>query len=229
MVLASSVQWVEMPVNSLRDLLVQGADKLSLQLTSTQIEQLLNYLEILSKWNCVYNLTAISDPKEMVVAHLLDSLSIMPYLKQLELQPWIDVGSGAGLPGIPLAIACPDVEITLIDSNAKKTRFLTQVIMDLMLSNVQVINQNVLQFHPKALFGLILSRAFSSVSNMLQVTKHLICDGGCFVAMKGRDPHGELANLPWGVELEGVFQLDVPGLSADRHLVILKNQGIVTI
>ncbi len=182
--------------------------------------KLLDYLALLQKWNRVYNLTAIRDEKEMFVKHLLDSLSVAPYVSSKRL---IDVGTGAGLPGIPLAIVFPERQIDLLDSNSKKTRFLIQAKADLGLSNVQVIQQRVEQYAPEILYDGVISRAFASLDDMLSWTRHLLASDGCWWAMKAQKTQDEVAHLPEFAKMLQVFNLDVPGLSAQRTLIQIEN------
>lgn len=182
--------------------------------------KLLDYLALLQKWNRVYNLTAIRDEKEMFVKHLLDSLSVAPYVSSKRL---IDVGTGAGLPGIPLAIVFPERQIDLLDSNSKKTRFLIQAKADLGLSNVQVIQQRVEQYAPEILYDGVISRAFASLDDMLSWTRHLLASDGCWWAMKAQKTQDEVAHLPEFAKMLQVFNLDVPGLSAQRTLIQIGN------
>ncbi len=197
-------------------LLTDGLTALGLVLDMEQQEKLLAYVALLYKWNKTYNLTAVRDPLEMVGKHLLDSLAILPHLHGPRI---LDVGSGAGLPGIPLAIAAPRLELTLLDSNSKKTRFLVQAKGELGLSNLSVVHSRVEQFRPERLFDTVTARAFASLADMLAGTAHLLAPGGCLLAMKGEYPTEELAALPPGVEVREVIALTVPGLQAQRHLV----------
>lgn len=182
--------------------------------------KLLDYLALLQKWNRVYNLTAIRDEKEMFVKHLLDSLSVAPYVSSNRL---IDVGTGAGLPGIPLAIIFPDRQIDLLDSNSKKTRFLIQAKADLGLHNVQIVQQRVEHYHPDILYDGVISRAFASLDDMLHWTRHLLKPQGCWWAMKAQKTQDEVAHLPEFAKMLQVFNLDVPGLSAQRTLIQIEN------
>lgn len=182
-------------------------------------EKILQFLDLMSRWNQVYNLTAIKDPKEMVWLHLIDSLSINPYLKG---QRIIDVGTGAGLPGIPLALINPEKQFVLLDSNSKKTRFLIQVIAELKLTNVEVIHARVEEFKPATGFDSILSRAFSAIQVMLSKTQHLLAREGQFIAMKGVYPEQELAEIPSGYRVAEVHKLNIKGLLAERHVVCVE-------
>ena len=178
--------------------------------------KLLDYLALLNKWNKVYNLTAIRDPHQMVSHHLLDSLSV---LKHLWPGQWLDVGCGAGLPGIVLAIAQPDWHFTLLDSNSKKTSFVQQAIIELGLSNAEVICARVEDWRPAEHFDGIISRAYTELGDFLRSTRHLIAEQGRWAAMKG-SPDQELARLPRGCRVDRVIPLQVPGLHAVRSLVI---------
>ncbi|MBX9704953.1 MAG: 16S rRNA (guanine(527)-N(7))-methyltransferase RsmG [Gammaproteobacteria bacterium] len=183
------------------------------------ISDLAEYLRLMAQWTRAYNLTSVRDPVQMISRHLMDSLSIMPYLKG---QYFLDVGTGAGLPGIPLAILNPDLEFTLLDSNGKKVRFLHQVVRDLGLDNVVVEKERAEDFYPGIEFDGILSRAFSSIRENILNTYHLCAPGGEFLAMKGIYPAAELTDLPEGFEVVEVHHLDVPGLEGERTLVRIK-------
>ncbi len=183
------------------------------------IEKLKQFLALLEKWNKVYNLTAIKTPRDRVVKHILDSLAVGQFL---EGDQTLDVGTGAGLPGIPLAIVYPDKQFTLLDSNSKKTAFLMQVVAELQLKNVQIVNQRVESYKSEACFDIILTRAFSSINDMLSGTRHLCCQQGVFLAMKGVYPKEELANLPNEFVVDKVECLVIPELMAERHLVFIR-------
>ncbi len=197
--------------------LQQGLREMGLELPPTAVEKLLNFLQLLEKWNKSYNLTAVRDPEQMVPRHLLDSLSVLPYLQGPRV---LDIGSGAGLPGIPLALARPDIEFTLLDSNAKKTRFITQALHELGLKNVAVAQERVEKFHPAEKFDTLIARAFASIPDMLASSRHLCAPHGRFLLMKGVFPQEELAAVTDGFRSE-VKALTIPGLDAARHLVIL--------
>ena len=197
--------------------LQQGLREMGLELPPPAETKLLNFLELLEKWNKTYNLTAVRDPEQMVPRHLLDSLSVLPYLHGLRV---LDIGTGAGLPGIPLALARPDLEFTLIDSNAKKTRFATQALHELGLKNVAVVQERVEKFHPAEKFDTLIARAFASIPDMLAASRHLCAPNGRFLVMKGVFPQEELAAVTDGYRAE-VKQLTIPGLDAARHMVIL--------
>jgi 16S rRNA (guanine527-N7)-methyltransferase len=199
--------------------LTQGARQLGVDLSEVQHEKLLGYLALLIKWNKAYNLTAVRDPDEMVSRHLLDSLSVVPYI-QGERQ--LDVGSGGGMPGIPLAILFPDMNVTCLDSNGKKTRFLTQVKLELKLDNLQVIHSRAEAFQPEQPFTGIISRAFSSLEDFTQWTRHMGDSQTRWLAMKGLHPADELVALPADFHLESAQALAVPGCQGQRHLLILR-------
>ena len=199
----------------------KGARELGVELSAEQHEQLLAYLALLIKWNKAYNLTAVRDPDEMVSRHLLDSLSVVPYVVEAG-DNWLDVGSGGGMPGIPLAILFPERQFTLLDSNGKKTRFLTQVKLELKLANLQVIHSRVEEFQPEQPFSGICSRAFSSLEDFSNWTRHLGDVNTQWLAMKGVHPDDELQALPADFSLSATHVLKVPGCQGQRHLLILR-------
>jgi 16S rRNA (guanine527-N7)-methyltransferase len=199
--------------------LTLGARELGVDLTEAQHEKLLGYLALLIKWNKAYNLTAVRDPDEMVSRHLLDSLSVVPFI---EGERQLDVGSGGGMPGIPLAILFPDMNVTCLDSNGKKTRFLTQVKLELKLDNLEVIHSRAEAFKPQVPFTGIISRAFSSLEDFTQWTRHMGDKETRWLAMKGLHPADELVALPADFHLESAQALAVPGCQGQRHLLILR-------
>ena len=201
-----------------------GCAALALSPGARQQALLLAYLELLVKWNRAYNLTAVRDPAQMVTRHLLDSLVIAPYLRGKHL---LDVGTGAGLPGVPMAIMYPERNFDLLDSNGKKTRFLFQVKTGLRLDNMQVYHQRVESFRSSEPFDAVISRAFASLADMVAGCRHLLADDGRFFAMKGTYPEQEIAALDPSCEVIAVNSLEVPGLSEQRHLVelIMLNRG----
>lgn len=199
----------------------QGAAELGVALDARQEAQLLAYLALLIKWNKAYNLTAVRNPDEMVSRHLLDSLSIVPSVSPLG-QRWLDVGSGGGMPGVPLAIMFPDRQFTLLDSNGKKTRFLTQVKLELQLANLEVVHSRVEAFSPPQPLSGISSRAFSSLDDFAAWTRHLGNGETRWLAMKGVQPDDELQALPEDFHLESCQLLKVPGCQGQRHLLILR-------
>ena len=182
-------------------------------------EKFLHYLKLLQDWNRVFNLTAIRNLNDMILLHLLDSLSIHVYLHGTRV---IDVGSGAGLPGIPLALIFPDKEFVLLDSNSKKTRFLTQAVIDLKITNSEVIHSRSEDFFPEKKFDSVLSRAFSSLAEMLEKTKHLTTTDGQFLAMKGMYPAEEIQAISNEFELTAAHKIVIEGLEAKRHLICLR-------
>ncbi|MEG0862811.1 MAG: 16S rRNA (guanine(527)-N(7))-methyltransferase RsmG [Pseudomonas sp.] len=196
-----------------------GARQLGVELSEAQHAQLLAYLALLIKWNKAYNLTAVRNPDEMVSRHLLDSLSVMPFIHS---ERWLDVGSGGGMPGIPLAILHPDKKVTVLDSNGKKTRFLTQVKLELKLDNLTVIHKRVEEFQPQQPFSGIVSRAFSSMENFTNWTRHLGDEQTQWLAMKGLHPADELVALPADFRVDSEQALTVPGCQGQRHLLILR-------
>ncbi len=179
-------------------------------------ERYIRYLMLLRQWNQVVNLTAIHDINDMILLHIIDSLSILSYVNGEKV---IDVGSGAGLPGIPLALALPEKQFVLLDSNHKKTRFLTQVVYELGIKNVTVVHSRCETFIPSSCFDTIITRAFASIKTMLMTTQHLLCEQGQFLAMKGNYPEQEIKDIPDGFVLLAAHRLRVNALSAERHLI----------
>jgi 16S rRNA (guanine527-N7)-methyltransferase len=202
----------------LNQLLQAGLTAMGCPLGAETQAKLVAYVRLLEKWNRTYNLTAVREPEQMVTRHLLDSLAILPYLKGPRV---LDIGTGAGLPGIPLALARPDLQFVLLDSNAKKTRFVTQACAELGLKNIEVVNNRVEKYHPEAPFDTIVSRAFSTITDMLVASRHVCGAAGQFLAMKGVYPQEELTGMPPGYTVSDVPTLMVPGLSAARHVVII--------
>lgn len=199
--------------------LAKGLAKMGLDLSAEQRDRLLAYLQLLAKWNKTYNLTAIQEPERMLTHHLLDSLAILPHIKGGRM---LDVGSGGGLPGIPLAVAMPNLEVTLLETSGKKCAFLQQAVIELGLQQqVQVAHARVEDFQAAPCFPQVVSRAFSELAEFVRLTRHLLCAHGDWLAMKGAYPNEELALLQ-GVQVKADYKLNVPGLSADRHLIILE-------
>lgn len=199
----------------LRPELEAGLSQLSL--AAALATPLLDYLALLARWNATYNLTAIRDPHEMLGKHLLDSLAMQPFVQ--ELGTLADLGTGPGLPGIPLAIATPALQVTLVESNGKKARFLREVVRQLKLTNVQVAESRIEAFQPGTTFDAITARALATLPLILQLGGHLLGDGGRLLAMKGQVPDAEIAALPQEWRVIAVHSLRIPGLQADRHLV----------
>jgi 16S rRNA (guanine527-N7)-methyltransferase len=195
---------------------------LSLALAPERVQCLLDYIALLAKWNRVYSLTAIRAPARMVTHHLLDSLAILPLIEGVRIA---DVGSGAGLPGIPLAIARPKLQVTLIESSQKKAAFLVQAKAELELANVTVERRRAEDWAPETPFDGIISRAFAALPEFLRLAGHLARSGGQVLAMKGEYPVEELSQIPPGYRLERVVALGVPGLEASRHVVLLRKEA----
>ncbi len=203
--------------------ITQGTQALGVDATETAVASLAAYVELLERWNRVYNLSAVRNPQEMVIRHILDSLSILPWVIGSKV---LDVGSGAGLPGIPLAVMRPDWEFYLLDGNGKRTRFMQQSKVQLKLENIKVIRCRAEDYHPAHYFDSILSRAFASLSVMLSVAGRLCAPTGRLLAMKGELSEQELAELPAGYQLAGIYPLNVPSLDAQRHLVHLSPDSL---
>jgi 16S rRNA (guanine527-N7)-methyltransferase len=201
-----------------RDQLDQGLLELKLDLDGRQREKLLRYLAILNKWNSTYNLTAVRDPLEMVPRQLLDALSILHLIRGGRV---LDVGTGPGLPGIPLAIALPQVRFTLLDSNGKKTRFVQQARMELQLDNVAVVQSRIEQYRPDQPFDVITSRAFSSLQKFAELTLPLLAASGSLVAMKGTLPEEEIESLEAIGLSVATERLHVPMCTAQRHGIVV--------
>lgn len=201
-----------------QDQLSTGLAAMGLNLGDDQQKQLLAFLGLLNKWNRAYNLTAVRDEGQMVSRQLLDSLSILPWVTTEHL---LDVGSGGGLPGIPLAIVLPDRQFTLLDSNGKKTRFLNQCVLELGLENVEVIHGRAEDCRPDQPFNQISSRAFTALENLVHWCSDLLANDGEFLAMKGQFPDDEVTALPAGWQVESSHSLDVPGADGERHLLVV--------
>ncbi len=206
-------------LEDLRSPLLNGAEKLDLDLSNPQIDALLGYLSLMHKWNKAYNLTSVRDPKEMLQKHILDSLAVAPYIHS---KSYIDVGTGPGLPGIPLSIVCPSASFTCLDSLGKRVRFMKQVVHELKLTNVEPIQSRVEQHQPDKPYDGVLSRAFASLSDMLTWCEHLIDSSGEFLALKGQYPQDELADIPDNIALVSTHKLEVPYMVGERNLIVLK-------
>lgn len=200
-----------------RSELEAGIAELGMSLDGRTVDRLLAYLDELVKWNAAYNLTAIRRPLEMVTRHLLDSLVLLPQVRG----PLIDVGSGAGLPGLPLAMAGSGLTVDLLDSNGKKARFLRHAVRALQLDGVEVIEKRAEDWQPEAPYACVVSRGFARLADFLALTAHLAAAGGQWLAMKGKLDAQELAEVPGGFRIVGVKPLTVPGLPESRHLVIV--------
>lgn len=203
-----------------RDLLIEGLQRMSFTLSDQIIDQLVAYLNLVEKWNRVYNLTAIRDRDEMIKLHFLDSLSI---LNEVHVENILDVGSGAGFPGIVLAITRPELKVTVMDSVNKKTTFMQQVKSELALSNLNVINGRVEDYQPTTLFEAVTSRAFSNLKNMMSLTQHTLEKNGVWLAMKSKDAKDELEAFEKNQYT--LIPLEVPFINAERYLVILKKDN----
>ena len=204
------------------DQLQRGLIALGMTLQREVQQRLLDYIALIEKWNRVYNLTAIRDPEKMVSHHLLDSLAVAPHVHAEQL---LDVGSGAGLPGIPLALANSAMRVTLLDSSHKKCAFLNQAVIELELKNVEVCNERIETWRTDRKFDLIISRAFTDVAEFVRMTEHLLAPGGVFAAMKGLHPYEEIEKLPPHCNVGSVLPLAVPGLEGARHLVLIGKEA----
>jgi 16S rRNA (guanine527-N7)-methyltransferase len=203
---------------STADQLQQGLIALGLALARDTQQRLLDYIALIEKWNRSYNLTAIREPAKMVSHHLLDSLAVAPHLHAQRL---LDVGSGAGLPGIPLALSNPEMHVTLLDSNHKKVAFLNQAIIELEMKNAEISGERVESWQTQHRFDVIISRAFSDMGEFVRTTRRLLAPGGMFAAMKGLHPYEEIEKLPPDFIVRQVLPLAVPGLDGARHLVLI--------
>ena len=204
-----------LPIPALRPPLEAGLAQLSLE--PVLAGPLLDYLALLARWNATYNLTAVRDPAEMVPRHLLDSLAMQPFVRGIA--TLADLGTGPGLPGIPLAIATPGLQVTLVESNGKKARFLREAVRQLGLGNVRVAESRIEAFRPGHTFDAITARALATLPQIIALGGHLLAPGGRLLAMKGVHPAEEIAALPEGWAAGAIHPLRVPGLDAERHLV----------
>lgn len=202
-------------LNKLSRLLEQAG----ISLTDHQKNQLVVYVDMLNKWNKAYNLTSVRDPNEMLIRHILDSIVVAPHLRG---ERFIDVGTGPGLPGIPLSIVRPECHFTLLDSLGKRVRFLRQVQHELKLENIEPVQSRVEAFPSEPPFDGVISRAFASLNDMVSWCKHLPAQDGRFYALKGLVPDDEIAQLPAGYSVESIAKLQVPQLDGERHLVVIK-------
>jgi 16S rRNA (guanine527-N7)-methyltransferase len=197
--------------------LQQGINELSLSITPETQQKLIQYIELIAKWNKAFNLTAIRNIDEMLTLHLLDSLAVVPYIKADRV---LDVGAGAGLPGIVLALCYPDKEFVLIDTNGKKARFMTQAKIELGLANVEVVHARVDEYQPLKQFDAIISRAFASISDMLGYVGHLVTTETTILAMKA-DSENEISQMPDSYGISEIHELSIPGLQAKRQLLVI--------
>ena len=204
---------------TLSEQLVALIKETSLEVSNEQVSLLIQYVELLNKWNKAYNLTSVRDPKDMIIKHIMDSLMVGPLLKG---QSFIDVGTGPGLPGIPLAILYPERKFVLLDSLGKRVTFLRQVVFQLKLENVTPVKSRVEEYHPEQPFDGVLSRAFSSLIDMVTWCEHLVSkDQGRFLALKGIYPTEEISVLPNNITVENSYTIVVPQLEGERHLIEL--------
>jgi 16S rRNA (guanine527-N7)-methyltransferase len=199
--------------------LAAGITALGIKVPADAQQRMLDYLALVAKWNKAYNLTAVREPEKMLTHHLLDSLAVLPHVRGPRV---LDVGTGAGLPGIPLALARPEWQFTLLDSSHKKTTFLRQAIIELKLGNVDVACARVEAWPAPQPFDTVVSRAFSELSEFLVLAGRLCAKDGVMIAMKGVYPHDELAQVPGNFRLSSVVALQVPGLDAERHAALLQ-------
>ena len=205
-----------------RQALGPGLKTLGVELPPGTEARLLAFADLLLQWNKAYNLTAVRDPAEVLTKHLLDSLAVLPYVVG---SPVLDVGTGAGLPGIPLALALPDTRFVLLDSNGKKTRFITHAAAVLSLPNVSAVQSRVEDYRPESPFATVLSRAFASLKDFAALAGGLVAPDGRLLAMKGAPEAAELRDLPPGFRVAGVHPLKVPGLDAERCVVEIRRDG----
>lgn len=194
----------------------------TLDVSEQQRDQLVGYVEMLNKWNKAYNLTSVRDPQEMLIKHIMDSIVVSTHLQG---KSFIDVGTGPGLPGIPLSIMNPDKQFVLLDSLGKRIRFIKQVLHELKIENVTPVQSRVEEYQPEERFDAVLSRAFASMTDMVEWCHHLPkTDGGCFLALKGQLPQSEIEQLPEWCSVTDIKALSVPQLEGERHLVILSRK-----
>jgi 16S rRNA (guanine527-N7)-methyltransferase len=196
-----------------RQILLQGMDELAIPIDAKQLELLLAFIKLIEKWNKAYNLTAVRQPEDMARLHILDSLAVLPFVKG---QRVAEIGTGAGLPGMPLAMFLPEVEFSLVDSNSKKTRFVQQAILELKLKNVSVLHRRVEDIQAQPVFSTVIMRAFASLQDIMQLTRHLIDEQGILLAMKGQQSNQELEamTVPYSI-----IPVHVPGVEAERCLI----------
>ncbi|HUQ76348.1 MAG TPA: 16S rRNA (guanine(527)-N(7))-methyltransferase RsmG [Burkholderiales bacterium] len=205
---------------SVAERILAGASTLGLHLSPAAGERMASHLSLIEKWNRVHNLTAVREPEQMVTLHVLDSLSLLPHLAAA--RSVVDVGTGPGFPGIPIAIARPDMHVTLLDSSHKKCAFLEQARTELGLANVEVVCERVEQWKPAQRFDAVVSRAFAELNDFVAQATHLAAPTGRFLAMKGVYPYDEIARVPASHRVSQVVELKVPSLDAKRHLVLIE-------
>lgn len=205
-------------MNQVASLLRKGVAGMGLVLPAAAMDQLASYLELLVKWNRVYNLTGIRDESKLVSHHVLDSLAVVSHLPDGSI---VDIGSGAGLPGIPIAISCPGRAVTLLDSNHKKGAFLKQAVAELGLTSTRVVTDRAEAYRPTELFKIVISRAFSDLASFVNLAGHLCGGEGVMIAMKGLNPEDEMARVAASWKVSKTIRLEIPQLEASRHLIFL--------
>ncbi|HBE91413.1 MAG TPA: 16S rRNA (guanine(527)-N(7))-methyltransferase RsmG [Gammaproteobacteria bacterium] len=206
----------------LLDTLHSGVESLGMSVSDKMPARMLAYIDLVGKWNRVYNLTAVKGRRNLLIRHLLDSLTVRPHLCGVRI---LDIGSGAGMPGIPLALAAPELELVLLDSNAKRIRFLRQVVAELALDNVTLVQQRVQEYRSTEKFDTLVSRAYASLADMIESSGHLLSDDGCIIAMKGIWPGDETTAIPEGFHIDRVIDTHVPELNEQRHLVLCRRDN----
>lgn len=210
-----------MSSSALQGHLQRALSETALNISESQQQQLIALTELIHKWNKAYNLTSVRDPQDMLIRHILDSVVVAPHIQG---QHFIDVGTGPGLPGLPLAIVMPQQQFVLLDSLGKRIRFIKQAVFELGLENVTAVQARVEDYQPEKPFDGVLSRAFASIKDMLHWCQHLVDSQGTFLALKGQVPAQELDSLPQGFTVRDIIRLEIPGLQAERHLIkMIKN------
>jgi 16S rRNA (guanine527-N7)-methyltransferase len=215
-------------ITETREVLAEGAAALGIALEPEMQRKLEAFVTLLSKWNRTHNLTAIRDPQQMITHHLLDALAVLPHLPQRPRLRVLDVGTGGGVPGIPLAIARPDASFALLDSNRKKASFVTQAKVELDLRNVEILVSRIEEHNPEEGYDVVISRAFSDLSTFVAHARASLGETGVFIAMKGALPNDEIAALPTWIDVVATPALVVPGLSASRHLIVMRAKTVAS-